>query len=122
MDLMRLFTGAQKISVRSALNPLLYLCLLLIGGCIFAKGWLAVALFFILIIFLLAFLFAYFYFLFKNPDYLRSEDYHIRMQSIRLLGDKDNPLSANAQDIVSISIAQMNNPKLPSPNSKKENI
>lgn len=47
--------------------------------------------------------FAYLYFSFKNPDYLRSEDYHLRKQSIEMLGDKDNYLPLDLREIRGIA-------------------
>lgn len=58
------------------------------------------------VILCLAFLlmgFAYLYFSFKNPDYLRSEDYHLRKQSIEMLGDKDNYLPLDLREIRGIA-------------------
>ena len=45
----------------------------------------------------------YFYFTFKNPDYLRSEEYHLRKQSLEILGDKDNQLNPNVKEVKYVS-------------------
>ena len=45
----------------------------------------------------------YIYFSIKNPDYLRSEDYHLRKQSMEILGDKDNYLPIDAKEIRGIA-------------------
>ncbi len=52
---------------------------------------------------------AYGYFMFTNPDYLRSEEYHLKKQSLELLGDKDNILRASASDVVAVSTPKMEN-------------
>jgi hypothetical protein len=71
---------------------------------IFSKeNWVAIVLFsFAGLLFLIA-TFGYFYFTFKNPDYLRSEQYHLRKQSLEILGDKDKLLPIDAQNIVHIT-------------------
>jgi hypothetical protein len=53
--------------------------------------------------------------LFKNPKLLRSEDFHLRAEAMGLFGDKDNPLNADASDIVAV----ITNPALPAPNEQK---
>lgn len=57
---------------------------------------------------------SYIYFMVKEPNFLRSEEYQLKANSLKLLGDKDNPLEANADDVIAI-----NNPMLPNPNNKK---
>ena len=46
-------------------------------------------------------MFMFIYFSLKNPDYLRSERFHIRKHTIETLGDKDNP-AINVDEIASI--------------------
>lgn len=103
---------AQTVSVRSALNPLLWL------SAIFGLPSLFLAtvasdetrfFFFAIVASLLgADLIAFFYFAISNPAYLRSEAYQLRHHALALLGDKDNRLGANAEDIKGVS-----NPLLP---------
>ena len=106
---------AQQVTVRSAVNPSLWACAVISFPlfCLSTQvnDWRSIAFFIIGIIPVISFCFSYFYLLFKNPEYLRSEEYQLRMNSIRLLGDKDNPLRAEAGDIVSM----VNNPSLPLP-------
>jgi hypothetical protein len=45
----------------------------------------------------------YIYFAKKNPDYLRSESFQLRKQSIEMLGDKENSFNPNVKDIVFIA-------------------
>ncbi len=60
---------------------------------------------------ILAFIISYMYLLFKHPNYLRSEEYQLKAESLKLLGDKDNRLNAQAGHVISI----VTNPQLPSP-------
>ena len=111
---------AQQVAVKSAVNPSLWACVVIsIPLFILAsrtEGWFSAASFIVALIPVGAFAFSYLYLLFKNPEYLRSEEYQLRMNSMRLLGDKDNPLHADAGDIVSV----INNPRLPSPHAQEK--
>lgn len=110
---------AQQVAVKSAVNPSLWACVVISAPLFILAsrtiGWLSVASFIVALIPVGAFAFSYLYLLFKNPEYLRSEEYQLRMNSMRLLGDKDNPLHADAEDIVSM----INNPRLPPPEAQK---
>ncbi len=111
---------ARQVAVKSAVNPSLWACVVISIPLFFlasrTEGWLSVASFIVALIPVGAFAFSYLYLLFKNPEYLRSEEYQLRMNSMRLLGDKDNPLHADAEDIVSV----INNPRLPPPDAKEK--
>jgi len=108
MDWSKLTEQVNKIKVKNVVDmPLFYglwiLVLSLVSGIFCQLIWVTILLFcFAGLLFLLAG-FGYFYFTFKNPDYLRSEEYHIRKQSLEILGDKDNLLPVDAQNIVDIS-------------------
>jgi len=110
---------AQQIAVKSAVNPSLWACAVISGPLFIladqANNWLSLAYFIVALIPVGAFAFSYLYLLLKNPEYLRSEEYQLRINSMRLLGDKDNPLHADARDIVSV----INNPKLPPPKEQE---
>lgn len=45
----------------------------------------------------------YFYFAKKNPDYLRSESFQLRKQSIEIIGDKENQYNPNMKNIILIT-------------------
>lgn len=111
---------AQQVAVKSAVNPSLWACVVISIPLFFlasrTENWLSVASFIVALIPVGAFAFSYLYLLFKNPEYLRSEEYQLRMNSMRLLGDKDNPLHADAEDIVSV----INNPRLPPPDAQEK--
>ncbi|HBV01287.1 MAG TPA: hypothetical protein DEF00_02745 [Candidatus Taylorbacteria bacterium] len=102
------------------MNPSLWACVVIsIPLFVLAsktEGWLSIASFIVALVPVGAFAFSYLFLLFKNPEYLRSEEYQLRMNSMRLLGDKDNPLHANAENIVSV----INNPRLPPPDAQEK--
>lgn len=110
---------AQKITVKSAVNPSLWACAVISVPLFILASTsgdkLVVAFFIVATIPVVSFFLSYLYLLFKNPDYLRSEDYQIRAESLKLLGSKDNPLQAGANDIVSV----VTNPQLPAPKEQE---
>lgn len=97
-----------SIKIRSVVDNLFRFILVFLLFTIVA-AWLKVAEWLLIIfcvILCLAFLlmcFAYIFFSIKNPDYLRSEDYHLRKQSIEMLGDKDNYLPLDLREIRGIA-------------------
>ena len=104
---------AQQVSSKSAVNPTLWACFVislplffLVGN---STGWLAILYFAIACLPVIAFLVSFFFLLFTNPKYLRSEDYQLRAEAMDLIGDKDNPFHGNARDIVAV----ISNPDLP---------
>ncbi len=68
------------------------------------KIWPTIFLFSIGSVLIIFALLAYRYFAKNNPDYLRSEKYHLRKRSIELLGDKTNKMiSDRSEHIVKIT-------------------
>lgn len=51
---------------------------------------------------------SYLYFMFNNPDYLRSESYQIRKQAIETLGDKDGLLPADVAQVINVPYSSPN--------------
>jgi len=102
----------RQIETKSAVNSSLWACVAISNLCFFlsskTSGWFSVAIFLVGLAPVISFIYSYFYFLFKNPDYLRSENYQLKMETIRLLGDKDNGLEASAKDLLHVTT----NPKL----------
>lgn len=45
----------------------------------------------------------YFYFAKKNPDYLRSESFQLKKQSIEILGDSENKFNPNMKRIIYVT-------------------
>lgn len=111
---------AQQISVKSAVNPALWACLFISLPLFYlassAKGWFSVAAFFVGVVPVAAFALSYIYLLFRNPDYLRSEEYQLRMNTMRMMGDKDNPLGTKPEHLISM----VNNPALPLPTPQQD--
>ena len=48
------------------------------------------------------------FFMFNNPDYLRSESYQIRKQAIEKLGDKDGLLPTNVAQVINVPYSSPN--------------
>lgn len=119
IDSKTLATFAQQVSSKSAVNPTLWACVVvslpLFILTTIASGWLSIAFFIVALIPVVLFLGSYVYMLFKNPKLLRSEDFHLRAEAMGLFGDKDNPLNADASDVVAV----ITNPALPAPNEQK---
>ena len=106
-DLMgRLSDSISQIKVKSVidlpLKVLLVIVLLaVISAWIKVPTWITIVVFSIAGIVLLLFVFAYLYFALNNPDYLRSESFHLRMRTLEVLGDKDGGLlPADPKDII----------------------
>jgi hypothetical protein len=98
----------SEIKVKSITDSLFrYGALLLTLGTIAAickaTQWVLVALITMGAIFCFFGLGFYWYFSIKKPDYLRSESFQLRKQSIEILGDKDNNANPNLQNIVLIT-------------------
>ena len=91
--------------VESPLKYVLYILALAIFASIFSPlGWITIILMCFAGLLVLIAAFAYIYFSIKNPDYLRSEEYNLKKQSLEILGDKNNPLeldSTSFEEIVS---------------------
>lgn len=119
LDSKTLATFAQQVSSKSAVNPVLWACVVvslpLFGLATFVSGWLTIAFFIVALIPVALFLGSYIYMLCKNPKLLRSEDFHLRADAMGLFGDKDNLLQADATHIV----AMVTNPALPAPDEQK---
>lgn len=108
MDWSKLTQQVSTIKVKNVVDmPMFYglfiLSFALISGIFSKENWVTIVLFsFAGLLFLIA-LFGYLYFSFKNPDYPRSEQYHLRKQSLEILGDKDKLLPVGAENIVLIT-------------------
>jgi hypothetical protein len=108
MDFTRLTEQINKIKVKNVVDmPLFYgLWCLIVSflNSVFGKEhWFTVASFV-----LASFLFfiagwGYYFFSRSKPEFLRSEDYHLRKQSLDILGDKDNLLPVDSKNIVEIA-------------------
>jgi hypothetical protein len=112
----RVTRGAQeaavRLHVRSALNPLLWLCAicspasLAIGA--FASGAAQVAFLAIGALPVICACGAYVYLMIKAPDRLHSEDYQLRRQALQMIYEKGTKGGVLASSVVAIT-----NPNLP---------
>ncbi|TGL45975.1 hypothetical protein [Leptospira perdikensis] len=101
-------TATARIKNKSALNPILWL----IGivtlpsfGLTVIINTLWLQIFFVCIggLPILIAIFSYIYFMFTSPDYLRSEEFHIKKYATEMIGAKGQEFSANADHLVSIA-------------------
>ncbi len=72
------------------------------------KSWCLILLAVLIVIILLLAVGSYLFFMFKDPDYLRSENYQIRKQAIETLGDKDGLLPTDIAQVINIPYASPN--------------
>lgn len=108
MDFSKITQQVSTIKVKNVVDmPLFYALFFALFGIIASivskYEWVVMILFVFAGILLLIALFGYIFFTIKNPDYLRSEQYHLRKQSLEILGDKDNILPIDAHEIVQIT-------------------
>jgi hypothetical protein len=112
----RVTKGAQdsaiRLQVRSALNPLLWLCAictpLTFGLASFTTGFMQVALLAVGSLPILCSCGAYIYWMLKSPDRLHSEDYQLRRQALQMIYEKGARAGVLASSVVAIT-----NPTLP---------
>lgn len=114
-------SGLIKKIAKSPINPILYLCIFISIPLFYlatkTEGYMSVTFIIIATFIIILFFIAYFYLLFKNPEYLRSEQYQFQMNQMRFYGDKDNPKSIEIGTIDSL----IKKPKQDSSPKAKEN-
>jgi hypothetical protein len=107
--------SAVRLQVRSALNPLLWLCAictpLTFGLAIFASGFMQAALLVLGGTPILCACGAYIYWMLRSPDRLHSEDYQLRRQALQMIYEKGGRTAVLASSVVAIT--NPNLPKLP---------
>ena len=109
----KISTAGGRLRVRSALNPILWLCGIVTVPCTIITvqtddspvwlAWLAAAP-------VVAAIIGFLYLLIFDRDKLQSEDYQIRKQSLELIQEKGESFPVNPASIEKIS-----NPELPEP-------
>ncbi len=118
MQLPNVESMARQIELKSAVNPCLWLCVAIsiptFGGSYLATDWLRIGLFIVGLIPILMFIIAFSYLLFTKPEFLRSEKYHMFLETLKFFGDKDNPSYDKAVEMITL----LNNPSLPPPPSE----
>ncbi|MES2592154.1 MAG: hypothetical protein V4608_09735 [Bacteroidota bacterium] len=108
MSWTKILEQVSKIQIKSITDSLfkygLYIFVLAtISGIFKTEPWITILLFAVGGLFEFIGLGFYFYFAKKNPDYLRSESFQLKKQSIEMLGDKDNNLNPHVKNIVFIA-------------------
>ena len=106
--LQSLSSAIGRIKIKSIVDNLIrfiLLQILFIGVAAFQNlpQWILIVLVLMVVLSFTLMGYLYIYFSIKNPDYLRSEDYHLRKQSMEILGDKDNYLPIDAKEIRGIA-------------------
>jgi len=112
--------AAVRLHVRSALNPMLWLCgivsIVSFGIASRCDGFMQQALIVIGAIPVLTTCGAYVYLMLKAPDRLHSEDYQIRRQALGMIYEKGMPSGMLASSVLAIA-----NPNAPKPKPDQEN-
>jgi hypothetical protein len=102
----KLSDSISQIRVKSVVdNPmkmvLLLVLMAVVAACFHAPTWVLIVVFSFVFLFALVAVFFSIFFSFKNPDYLRSESFQIKMRTLEYLGDKDGGLlPTNPKDII----------------------
>jgi len=107
MDWTKLTGQIVRIRVKNVVESPLKYALCFFAFTLFASVfsphvWVTVTLLCLAVMITLIAIFGYIYFSIKNPDYLRSEDYHLKKQSLEILGDKNNTLQLDGKTFVDI--------------------
>lgn len=104
--------AAVRLQVRSALNPLLWLCAictpLTFGFAFFSSGAIQIALLSIGSLPIVCACGAYIYLMFASPDRLQSEDYQLKRQALQMIYEK-----GGRAGVLASSVAAITNPNAP---------
>lgn len=100
----KILDQVSKVQVKSITDPLFrYSAVLFSLGATTAifktDSWVIITLFILGGLLLIVGLIFYIYFSITNPDYLRSENFQIKKQTIEMLGDKDNTMNPNIKEL-----------------------
>ena len=100
----KILDQVSKVQVKSITDPLFqYSAILFSLGAMTAifqtDNWVIITLFILGGLLLIVGLIFYIYFSITNPDYLRSENFQIKKQTIQMLGDKDNTMNPNIKEL-----------------------
>jgi hypothetical protein len=104
--------AVTRLNVRSALNPVLWLCGIIVPvsivGALLSSGTAQIALLALATAPVLVFAGGYTYFMIKDPDKLQSESYQLRKQALELIEEKGTriPIEMTSVEVIS-------NPDLP---------
>ena len=106
--LQSLSNAIGRIRIKSVVDNLIrfiliFVFFIIVAAYINVPQWLLIVFVVLMVLSFILMGFAYVYFSIYNPDYLRSEDYHLRKQSMEILGDKENYLPIDAKEIRGIA-------------------
>lgn len=106
--LQSLSSAIGRIRIKSVVDNLIrfiliFVFFIIVAAYINVPQWLLIVFVVLMVLSFILMGFAYVYFSIYNPDYLRSEDYHLRKQSMEILGDKENYLPIDAKEIRGIA-------------------
>ena len=95
---MLLREGLATIKHRTVVQPLLWLCGTFSLGCflisaLFKDLWLQRGVFLVGVVPIVLFVFAYTYFMFKDPDRLHSEEFQLKRRSLSIVESKGGTIS-----------------------------
>jgi len=98
----------SKIIVKSVVDSLgklllLSLIIFLLAAVFIKETWILIVLICFPGLLLLMYVVSHFYCLFNNPDLLRSEEFNIKKQVVEVLGDKDNHLLIDSEQLANIA-------------------
>lgn len=103
----RFFDAGERLRVRSALNPALWLCVFVTVPCLYIFRSqiheLPIWIIAVIVLPVATAVIGYLYFLFFDRDKLQSEDYQIRMRSLELIQEKGETVPVVAASIDAIS-------------------
>jgi hypothetical protein len=116
-------SAAASLRVRSALNPMLWLCAIVSLPCFvlayFAHGIEPLAT--VLVVLgaapIAATIIAFLYFMIASPEKLQSEDYQIRHETLELIKEKGSSVALSPSSLDAITNPTL--PALPSPRGRK---
>jgi hypothetical protein len=112
-------SSVERVSVKNALNPVLWVCGLISAPAALALGfapnptWVHITL---ALGPVAVALFAFLFFMFRDPDRLQSESFQLRKQALELIEEKGSLSEIDASTIEVISNPDL--PALPAPRSE----
>jgi len=96
-----------RLKVSSALNPCLWLCGIVVPSglvaAIYSSGGLQIAWIVLVFVPIVLFAFAFIYFVFTDPDKLRSEEYELRKQALEMIEEKGGRIPLTETSITAIT-------------------
>lgn len=104
----KIFENISQIKVKSITDQLfkygtIVLFFLVVAAIFKVDQWLLILIAVLVCLFYFIGVVAYIYFSYKNPEYLRSEDYQLKNKGLDLIGDKNNVKNPHITTIPSLT-------------------